>query len=206
MMYMKNEYFLYLSYFHSSLNYHLVSGSKNLTKVKAIEYAASRYWEDYTIYEYDAPSRVQVMPMNKDDTRIGAKNRAKAALQWIYEQKEFVEGDVVIGIGNEGGVAEMEGVWYLFSSTFATDGILCSRGGETLVRMPEIMIDQLEGGRVELADIIDKMTGENDTRQKGGAIALLTRNKIKRQDLFNSPVMQALSPWVSGFSYRIVEE
>jgi len=182
----------------------IVVGSKNPVKVNAVQIAANSYWKNFELVSINAPSNISNMPLSKEETRIGAKNRALAALDWMKNQKDNLpvnkdDQNLVLAVGNEGGITSIDGIWYLFGTTLVTDGKIESWGGETLVRLPSIMVDELQGGQVELGEVIDKITGETNTKQKGGAIAILTNNVILREELFSFHTKMALSPWVHNF-------
>ncbi len=68
-----------------------------------------------------------------------------------------------------------------------------------MVRLPIKMYEGLEGGKVELGTVTDIITGEKDTKKRGGAIAVLSDNKILRVDLFDFALQQALTPWIHGY-------
>lgn len=171
-------------------------GSKNPVKVNAVQYAAEKYFgKDVQVHAYTTPSGVSQMPFSMEEVRIGARTRATNA----RKQALLVLNQPVIGVGNEGGVGMIDGEWYLLGTSFATDGKIHSFGGQTQVRLPKKFIEMMKGGMVELGLVIDQVTGETNTKQKGGAIAILTNQIIQREDLFRFSTLQALSPWVHNF-------
>ena len=174
----------------------LAIGSCNPVKIEATRKASSVFWENAEVFGFDARSDITEMPMTKEEARDGANNRAIAALKWLKQNKK---DKLLLGIGMEGGVCLFRGDWYLFGATFVTDGLVESWGGETLVRLPIKMYEGLEGGKVELGTVTDNLTGEQDTKRRGGAIAVLSDNKILRVDLFDFALQQALTPWIHGF-------
>ena len=174
----------------------LAIGSYNPVKIEATRKASSIFWKDPEVFGFDANSDITEMPMTKEETRDGAKNRANSALRWLRKNEQ---DGILLGVGMEGGVCSFRGDWYLFGATFVTDGNVESWGGETMVRLPIKMYEGLEGGKIELGTVTDNLTGEKETKKRGGAIAVLSDNKILRDDLFDFALQQALTPWIHGY-------
>lgn len=163
--------------------------STNPVKVSAVIRAVNSYHKpdlNLDIIAINVQSGVSKMPMTKDETRIGARNRAINVLR---------ESNGWIGVGNEGGVCKIENDWYLFSTTYAWDGIKGRWGAETLIYLPPHLVEGLKGGIVELGDVIDQITGDDNTKQKKGAVGYLTDDAVKREDIFYFATVTALSDW-----------
>ncbi len=164
----------------------IIVGSKNPAKVNAVKDAALKYWNDVEVFGNDVPSRVSAMPMSKQEIRFGAKSRAE------YGAKNY---DCWLSVGNEGGAALIDGNWYLFGTTYITDGVNSSWGGELQMRLPNEMIAGLDKGKIELGTVIDKMTNRKDVKKQEGAIGLLTQMRLTRSEVFKMGAMQALAYW-----------
>ena len=166
-------------------------GSLNPVKVKAVEKAAKHYWNDIEIKGVVVDSGITAMPMSKQEVKRGARIRAisaqKTANSWI-------------GVGNEGGVCKIDGDWYLFGTTFATDGKMNAWGGETLVKLPYRIVDELNDGLIELGTVIDRITGQQNTKQSFGAVSVLTNGALKRIQIFELSALMALSSWLNLFN------
>lgn len=171
--------------------------SSNPTKVDATRKAVTDVLEpDYGRIEVvgiKTSSGVSDMPMSKEECRRGARIRVENALR---------QAECDIAVGHEGGVVEVHGDWYLFGSTYASDGTRHSWGGESLIYMPTDIVRRLRGGLVELGVVIDEITSDKDSKKKGGAIAYLSKNRIMRRDLFELPTKEALVRWVSDDTYQ----
>lgn len=164
----------------------VIIGSKNPAKVGGVREAVNAYWADMDVFGENAPSRVSKMPMSKSEIRFGAKSRAE------YIINNF---DCWLGVGNEGGAALVDGNWYLFGTTYITDGKNSSWGGELQIQLPEIMVDGLADGEVELGTVIDKMTNRTNVKQQEGAIGLITNMRLTRSQVFKMSALQALAIW-----------
>jgi inosine/xanthosine triphosphatase len=172
-------------------------GSSNPVKVQAAEQVAIEYFGSLAkVVSYSVSSNVSHMPMSTEETRLGAKNQAKAAFN--LAKSEFKDRKI-LGVGAEGGITKIEGKWYMNGTTFATDGVTEAFGGESLVLLPKLIVDKINGGLVELGHVIDDITGEKNTKHKGGAIAILTNQKVQRVDLFKLSLFEAFSPWVHPY-------
>ncbi|OLS23374.1 MAG: Non-canonical purine NTP phosphatase [Candidatus Heimdallarchaeota archaeon LC_2] len=164
----------------------IIVGSTNPAKVNAVREAAMAYWENIEVIGHSVPSRVSSMPMSKQEIRFGAKSRAE------YLSKNY---ESWLSVGNEGGAALIAGDWYLFGSTYVSDGKNSSWGGELQMRLPDEMIAGLNEGKIELGTVIDKMTNRKDVKKQEGAIGLLTQMKLTRSQVFKMSAMQALAYW-----------
>ncbi|MCY3413624.1 MAG: DUF84 family protein [Candidatus Heimdallarchaeota archaeon] len=165
----------------------IASGSTNPAKVKAVEQASALYFDSYEVIAKDVSSGVSNMPISKGETRIGAKNRALAAV-----------GDCDLAVAHEGGICSIDGDIHLFSACVATDGKEFAWGGETIIRLPDFIVDEMKQGMVELGDIIEHHTGIENARQHTGATAYLTKNYINRVDIFTLHSIMALAYFGNG--------
>ena len=128
------------------------------------------------------------MPFSKQETRLGAINRAQHSRCTI---------DTGLGIGMEGGVIQQANNAYLFGTTFITDGDLGVYGGETLIPFPQTIFNELQDGTIELGNVMDELTNQVNTKQKHGAVGYLTNDILTRFDVFYNSVVMALAAWKS---------
>lgn len=174
-------------------------GSKNPAKIRGVVAAAESYWDDFEILSYNAISGVSNMPSSRKEIRIGAKNRALDTLKWL--RQKGIESNLSLAIGNEAGAAKIDGDWYIFSCSVITDGIIESWCGETLFKLPRIMADGIKEGDVELGQFADELLGTENIKQKKGTIAVLTNNRVSREDLISFNIRIGFGPWVNNFEY-----
>jgi inosine/xanthosine triphosphatase len=100
-------------------------------------------------------------------------------------------------VGIEGGIINIYGNWFSL-------GCICIRNkeGETAFGtsshfpLPEQIVKELLNG-VELGKVIDKLTHQNNSKQKNGAIGFLTKNIITRKDLYTQGIITALIPFLN---------
>lgn len=148
-------------------------GSKNQTKVKAVEEAFKGYHA--TVKGVDVPSGVSEQPFSDEETIQGAINRAQAALKI---------SDSEIGIGLEGGVQQTK-----FGMMLCNWGALVQPGktpiisGGARILLPKEIEHRLIVGE-ELGPIMDDFMNKANIRSKEGAIGIFTNGLIPRQEMF----------------------
>ncbi|WP_458412181.1 DUF84 family protein [Schinkia sp. CFF1] len=148
-------------------------GSKNKTKVSAVENVFREMEPE--IVAVDVPSGVSVQPFSDEETMLGARNRANAAL---------METNSDIGIGLEGGVMETkEGLLLCnWGALKLKDGKEFIASGARIV-LPSEIANGLHQG-FELSHVMDEYTLKHDVRSKEGAIGIFTNNLVEREEMF----------------------
>ena len=167
-------------------------GSMNPVKIRAAESVVRRIWPATEVLGVQVPSGVEVQPRTENETRRGALNRALAARSAL---------DADLGLGLEGGVEELRGRLYLVNSVVAVDRH-GQRGEGSGVRMelPPGFRAGLDAGR-ELGDLVDAASGQLNSKQKEGAIGLLTAGLADRQQSFDQALTYALVRWLAPSLY-----
>lgn len=145
----------------------------------------------------DAPSGVPAQPVG-DDTWIGARNRALA----LVERSKTDGSSAAYCVGLEGGIAELAGRWYTFGVICIADTAgRCSFGVSPMFELPRSIVNRLLAGE-ELGHVIDDLSGDRNTKQKGGAIAYMTQGRVDRKQLYAQGVTMALVPFLNPGLYR----
>ncbi len=166
-------------------------GSKNPVKIDAVKEAFLKYFSDVEVTGIPADSKVAAQPVG-DETFAGAKNRA-AELQKI-NVKNNLHADYFIGI--EGGIAKFFNQWFAL-------GLMCiidkegktGFGASPLFELPESVTEELLKG-VELGDVMDRITGDHNTKQKEGAIGYFTNGIMNRKELYVQGLITAFIPFL----------
>jgi non-canonical (house-cleaning) NTP pyrophosphatase len=73
-------------------------------------------------------------------------------------------------------------------------------GSGTRLLLPEGIIQRVLAGE-ELGFVMDDLLGEENVKQKGGAIGALTGGLIMRQEAFTHSVAYALAPFIAPQFY-----
>jgi inosine/xanthosine triphosphatase len=168
-------------------------GSKNPVKIAAVQSVVEKVWPAVTILPTPVPSGVSTMPMSDEECLTGARNRAIAARQ---------AADTDFGFGLEGGVHEGPAGLLLMGWVVAVhrngrEGV----GGTARLPLPASIAEQVLAGR-ELGPLMDELLGEENVKQKGGAVGALTAGLVPRSDTFAVAVAYALAPFVASKFYR----
>ena len=149
-------------------------------------------------------SGVSEQPYGEAETIRGARNRARRA---------FEAGDFDLGVGIEGGVAELcsaarrtasddvaeaEGAEGLFLIMWAaaTDGDRVELGAGPRLRLPDAIADRVRDGE-ELGPVMDDVLGAENVAEGRGAAGALTGNAIDRTEGLRHAVAGALGPFVT---------
>lgn len=153
----------------------LIIGSKNPTKINAVQ----GVFLEAEVTSLEVSSDVSPQPFSDEETRIGAINRA---------QKCAGSQQGAIGIGLEGGVAELQGVLYLcnWGALVTPDREVFTASGAKIV-LPEEFAVPLRNG-AELGDLMDPYANKEGVRSKEGAIGIFTNGRISRQEMFSHVV------------------
>ncbi|MFC2948687.1 DUF84 family protein [Virgibacillus sediminis] len=160
----------------------VIVGSKNLTKVGAVE---KTFPQDEVIAK-DSPSLVAAQPISDEETRMGAVNRAMGCLE---------NASVDLAIGLEGGVMEVDGRLYLCNwGALATREKKVHTASGARILLPKEISKQLKDGR-ELGDVMEQYTRRNGIRHKEGAIGVFTNELVSRQEMFTHVVKLLRGQW-----------
>ena len=168
----------------------ILVGSKNPVKIKAVEVTFSLYFDNIEVLGFQVHSSVPTQPIN-NQTFEGAKNRALELVKINNEKKMGAH----FFVGIEGGIQEIFNKWFAF-------GVMClidkegrtSFGTSANFELPKCVTKRLLNGE-ELGFIMDEIMKQDNTKQKGGAIAFFTNGKMDRKELYIPGLISALVPF-----------
>lgn len=169
----------------------VIIGSTNPVKIQCVEKAFSQVFPDVNwIFEgAKTDSGVSDQPMSDGETYRGAQNRARAAKSQVP--------DASFWIGIEGGIEDV-GQGQLMEA-FAWMVVLhkeqSSRARTATFPIPEEVAQLVRDG-VELGIADDKVFGRSNSKQKDGAVGLLTNGLIDRTQYYEHAVILALVPFL----------
>jgi inosine/xanthosine triphosphatase len=168
-------------------------GTQNPVKVAAVMNVVKRVWPGSEIISVKVPSDVSEQPMSDEEAIEGARNRARLALE---------KTGADLGIGLEGCGVETEYGMFLTGWVVAVDkkgrmGIGC--GGRML--LPSKVASEVRKGK-ELGPVMDAFVGDHNTKQKEGAVGILTRGLIVREEAFHVPLIYALARFYNNEWYE----
>ncbi|MBT3406859.1 inosine/xanthosine triphosphatase [Candidatus Woesearchaeota archaeon] len=164
----------------------ILVGSKNPVKIESVKEAFAKLYENIEVEGISVESNVPDQPLNKE-TFEGARNRA------LELRKLQSDADFFVGI--EGGIADICGTWFSFGAVHIInkDGKE-GKGTSPHFLLPDKVIKRLQQ-REELGIIMDEITKESNTKQKGGAIGFFTNGVMTRKELYVGGIITALIPF-----------
>lgn len=163
-------------------------GSGNPVKRRAVEQAVEATF-DAEIEAVPVDSGVSEQPTGREETVSGATTRARNAL---------AAGEYHLGVGPEGGVAEVPSVDGLFLIMWVavTDGEQVGLGSGPSFRLPDSIGDRVAAGD-ELGPVMDDVLDEDGVARKQGAAGALSAGVVDRDDALAAGVAAAMGPFVT---------
>jgi inosine/xanthosine triphosphatase len=165
-------------------------GSTNPVKRAATESALTDF-PGAVVESVAVESGVSEQPVGERETVEGAQNRARNVLD---------AGDYDLGVGLEGGVAEVAGTDGLFLIMWAaaTDGERVGHGAGPRLRLPESIAGRVREGE-ELGPVMDDVLDMENVAEKQGAAGALTGHVIDREGALKQALAGALGRFVTDF-------
>jgi len=165
-------------------------GSENPVKIAAAKAILQQKFPNAEFVAHAVPSGVSEQPWGDAETRTGAENRARAVL--AATNADF-------GVGLEGGVKEtpvglMTCAWCAIVDPRGKIGF----GGGLNMPLPPTVAETLRTGG-ELGPAMDTLSNNHNTKQKQGAIGILTAGLSSRQAAYEQLVAMAAAPFVTNY-------
>jgi inosine/xanthosine triphosphatase len=166
----------------------IVIASHNPVKIEAVRDGFKRMFPDegFLVETVSVDSGVGDQPKSSQIAYQGAENRA------VHARQVNPESDYWVGV--EGGCDTFDGemisfAWIVVQSA---DGVGSSRTAD--FRLPKAVRTLVEAG-LELGDADDRVFGKQNSKQKSGAVGLLTGDVVTRKSLYEQAVILALIPF-----------
>lgn len=173
----------------------IIVASKNPVKINAAKLGFQDMLQSTRIEVegVSVPSGVSDQPMDSQETYQGAVNRAVAA------RKACPDANFWIGI--EGGIEKTA----LGTEVFAWVYLIDEEGNEGKAQtasfyLPPKVIELIDQG-MELGEADDVVFKDNNSKQKGGSVGILTNGLIGRTDYYRTAVALALIPIIKKELY-----
>lgn len=158
--------------------------SLNPVKISAVEIAFKQVFPNEAM-EFEGisvASEVSDQPLTSEETLLGARNRIKNA-------KQKRDADFYVGI--EAGLeAPFTFAWIIIESD--------NKVGESRsasLPLPSVIIEALTQGE-ELGHVMDRLFNQENIKQKGGAMGVLTNDLLTRSMVYQQALIMALVPFV----------
>lgn len=158
--------------------------SANPAKINAVTSAFAEVFnhEVMDVQGIAVPSGVADQPMNSEETLLGAMNRVAALVN------EDADYRVAIEAGLDG---DFTFAWMVIEH----QGKIGKARSASLM-LPPVALAELKQGK-ELGDVMDALFDQTNVKQKGGAIALLTQNKLSRSSVYHQALILAMIPFLN---------
>jgi inosine/xanthosine triphosphatase len=166
-------------------------GSENPVKINCVAEAIKEFrefWPGAKAVGVHTESGVSNQPSSDHEMLIGALNRAQQALAKIPEAR--------FGVGIEGGTLDSEdGMWaYAWVVVVDNEGRV-GKGQTGRFMLPEAVARLVRDG-MELGEADDRFFGRDNSKQKEGAIGILSDGRVTRMVLYKPAVTFALLRFV----------
>lgn len=164
-------------------------GSRNPVKIACTEDAFTRAFnKSFLVEGINAASGVTDQPKGDDETLLGAKNRALSA------REVFPEANYWVGI--EGGVDRDEFGMLAFAWIFIQDknGRIGQSKTGTFY-LPKSVAALVDAG-MELGQADDQIFEQENSKQQGGSVGILTRGVVDRNEYYRQAIILALIPFL----------
>jgi non-canonical (house-cleaning) NTP pyrophosphatase len=177
-----------------------VVGSTNPVKVGCVAEAASLFWPGAVTIGVETDSGVSAQPRSDQEMLTGALNRAAQALEkYAATNADSSFGTsfgtsfgASFGVGIEGGVIDTaDGMWaYAWVVVQGSDGRI-GKGQTGRFLLPDPIAQLIRGG-MELGEADDIFFGRENSKQREGAVGILSNGHITRHQLYQPAVTFAL--------------
>lgn len=176
-------------------------GSTNPVKINATTNAASETWPEVMTEGFAVASGISEQPLSDEETKQGAINRAKAALQMGLDkhQRQTSEAEFrALGVGLEGGVVDLgEEMWStVWAAVIDTNGNMELAAGARFMVPEKVAKIIREDG--EMGPAVAQLLGEKDEnriKQQEGLIGILTNGFVDRTEEYQGIIKLALGVW-----------
>lgn len=167
--------------------------SKNPVKVNAVREAFKIIFQkSQDIDGVAVESGVSDQPRSDGETKAGAKLRVEKLL------KQKLDADFVVGI--EGGVDVLDDRLFAFAWVAISDGTKLAMARTGSFELPPQLAHLIFTG-MELGDADDLVFNTKNSKQKNGAVGLLTNDVLNRKELYQQAIILALIPFINKERY-----
>jgi inosine/xanthosine triphosphatase len=173
-------------------------GSTNPVKITSVKESFSRVFpgKKFEFTGVSIDSKVGHQPMNDEETLLGARNRA------IGLKEKFQDG--IFWVGIEGGVELLDDEMYAFAWMYiiGLNGIGKARTASFEIPYP-IKHLVIKGYELGVAD--DMVFNRKNSKQKDGAVGILTGQLINRSQYYEHAMILALIPFKNPELFNSIE-
>ncbi|NVK85988.1 MAG: inosine/xanthosine triphosphatase [Cytophagia bacterium] len=172
----------------------VIVASKNPVKIECAKNGFTKVFSpnEILVEGVSVPSGVAHQPMTDEETLTGAKNRAENAKE--------VQPEADFWIGIEGGIAEPFGNMEAFAWIYIISKDRKGKARTASFDLPPQIQELIHQG-IELGVADDMVFNRSNSKQKNGAVGILTHDLINRAEYYEPAVILALIPFVNPELY-----
>ena len=155
----------------------VIIASKNPVKINAVKVAFNQMFPN-AIFEFhglETSSDVSDQPISDNETLQGAINRSNNA------KSKYVNADYWVGI--EGGVDKKDDEMEVFAWIFIQSDDIKGKARTATFNLPRKIVELINSG-MELGDADDIVFNRKNSKQKNGAVGILTEDLIDREKYY----------------------
>ena len=166
----------------------IVLASTNPVKIEAVRLGFLHMFPDWEleILTVSVPSGVSDQPLSDKETLQGATNRASNA------RIKHPKADFWVGI--EGGIEDLGDSIAASAWVVVMSSQLLGKARSGAFQLPPAVTRLVRDG-MELGDADDIVFNQTNSKQKNGAVGILTENIITRTELYEHAVLLSLVPF-----------
>jgi len=172
----------------------VIIASRNPVKIQCVSQAFAKAFPEVT-WEFEGvavPSGVSDQPMTDQETLTGAQNRARNA--------EQAQPDAAYWVGVEGGIATTDEGMEAFAWVVVMSRERQGKARTASFSLPPEVVKLIMQG-VELGHADDMVFKRENSKQKNGAVGILTHDLIDRVSYYEPAVVLALIPFMNPEYY-----
>jgi inosine/xanthosine triphosphatase len=170
----------------------VIVASVNPVKMEAVASGFRPFYGECEVEGIHTDSGVADQPMTEQETLEGARFRASEA------RKKMKDADFWVGI--EGRIQPMDNRLAAFAWMVIISDDKRGEARTATFMLPEKVAKLVQGG-FELGVANDTVFNISNSKQKNGAVGLLTHNLVDRKELYRQAVMLALIPFINPDLY-----
>lgn len=166
--------------------------SKNPVKLEATRLGFSAYFPEVDLQGISVESGVSDQPFSDEETYLGARNRSEGA--------RLLQPGADYWVGIEGGIEERGDGICAFAWIVIIDKYKTGESRTTSFQLPAKVVELLHQG-YELGVANDILFKKENSKQKSGAVGILTHDTVSRTELYKQAVQLALIPFLNAGWY-----
>ena len=162
--------------------------SVNPVKINAVKMGMERMFPDrsFIVEGKAVSSGVSDQPMSDEETLLGAQNRAKSI------KEKYPHADFWVGI--EGGINKHGQDTEAFAWVVVQTHFLIGKAKTATFFLPKAVTALIDSG-MEMGEADDIVFGHSNSKQKNGAVGILTGDVMNRTTYYTEAVILALIPF-----------